>query len=250
MLNFNNNFFSNKMDDKYVEFDYLKNPEILYHDLQPFNKNIEKPSFNLDNIKQKKLIFKISFCPKNSLFSRTKINPILVEEEKDNFLKRKRSKRNRKENKDNIRKKIKRGFLNNALIKNLNSKLKSIGINNYFEKFPQFFASDINQKRNKKMLNLTLGEIFEQKELYKFEKDKGFENYLHNLKVIKSNDLRENEIFKNILGKTFSELYEEYLNSDEFKIDEINRIKKFNIKEDYIRRYIVIAKALIKFFSK
>ena len=52
------------------------------------------------------------------------------------------------------------------------------------------------------------------------------------------------------MGKTFSELYEEYLNSDEFKIDEINRIKKFNIKEDYIRRYIVIAKALIKFFSK
>ena len=99
-------------------------------------------------------------------------------------------------------------------------------------------------------MNLTLREIFEQKELYKFENDKGFENYLHNLKVIKSNDLRENEIFKNILGKTFSELYEEYLDSDEFKIDEINRIKKFNINDDYITRYIVIAKALTKFFSK
>ena len=58
MLNFNNNFFSNKVDDKYVEFDSLKNPEILFHDLQPFNKNIEKPSFDLNNIKQKKLIFK------------------------------------------------------------------------------------------------------------------------------------------------------------------------------------------------
>jgi hypothetical protein len=46
------------VDDKYVEFDSLKNPEILFHDLQPFNKNIEKPSFDLNNIKQKKLIFK------------------------------------------------------------------------------------------------------------------------------------------------------------------------------------------------
>ena len=163
MLNFNNNFFPNKVDDEYYEVGSLINPEILSHDLHRFNQNIIKPSFELNNRKQNKPIFKISFCPKNSLFSKTKINPILEEEGKENFLKRKQTKRNRKEHKDNIRKKIKRGFLNNALIKNLNSKLKSIGINNYFEKFPQFFASDINRKRNKKILNLTLREIFEQK---------------------------------------------------------------------------------------
>ena len=66
------------------------------------------------------------------------------------MLKRKRfmERRPRKENQDNIRKKIKRGFFNSALIKKLNEKLKSIGSRKYFRKFPQHFVSDVNQKRN------------------------------------------------------------------------------------------------------
>ena len=206
----------------------------------------------MNNINKKKLIFKISYCPKNSLFTKTKINPKLFEEEKDkeNFLGRKSSKRNRKEHKDNIRKKIKRGFLNNALINKLNTKLKGIGINNYFEKFPQFLVSDVDRMRNKKILNLTLREILEKQELYINENEKGLENYLHNLEVIKSKEVKENEIFNNILNKTFCELYEEYLNSDEFRIDELSRIKQNIMQDDYIRRYKDIAKNLIKFFSK
>ena len=38
--------------------------------------------------------------------------------------------------------------------------------------------------------------------------------------------LKNNDIFKKILSKTFRGLYEEYLDSDEFNIDEINRLKK------------------------
>ena len=99
-------------------------------------------------------------------------------------------------------------------------------------------------------MNITLREIFEQQELYINENEKGLENYLHNLEVIKSKEIKENEIFNNILNKTFWELYEEYLNSDEFKIDEINWIKQNKIQDDYIMRYKDIANELIKFFSK
>ena len=86
---------------------------------------------------------------------------MILEEKKE---KRKLSpKKTRKEHKDNIRKKIKRGFLNNALTKNLNSKLKEIGINNYFEKFPQFFASDVDRKRNKKNFKFNFTRNFGRK---------------------------------------------------------------------------------------
>ena len=55
-------------------------------------------------------------------------------------------------------------------------------------------------------------------------------------------------MFTKILNKTFSELYEEYLDSDEFKIDEINRLKERKMENNYIRRYKDIAKDLINFF--
>ena len=50
------------------------------------------------------------------------------------------------------------------------------------------------------------------------------------------------------MSKTFKELYEEYLDSDEFNIDEINRLKKSKMENEYIRRYKDIAKDLINFF--
>ena len=81
------------------------------------------------------------------------------------------------------------------------------------------------------------------------ENEKGLSNYSHNLKVVESEEIRENEEFKKILNKSFRELFEEYINSDEFKIEEINRLKKKN-GEEYISKYIYLAKNLIEFFSK
>ena len=68
---------------------------------------------------------------------------------------------------DNIIKKIKTGFLNSALIKKLNEKLKEIGSRLNLEKKKKNFVSDINHKRNNQLLQMTLKEIFEKKELYK-----------------------------------------------------------------------------------
>ena len=193
----------------------------------------------------------ISPQEKPNLFTNTESYSILIKEG-EGMLKRKRfmERRPRKENQDNIRKKIKRGFFNCALIKKLNEKLKSIGSRKYFRKFPQHFVSDVNQLRNKEIFGMTLGEIFCKKELYLPENKEGLNNYLNNLKVIKSEEVEENEVFNKILNKTIRELYEEYLNSEEFKVEEINRLKEKKMKDEYIERYISLARYLIAFFTQ
>ena len=186
---------------------------------------------------------------KESLFIKTDTkSSFSKEDEKLIGKKRLEIRRPRKENKDNMRKKIKRSFLNYALIKKLNDKLKSKGYAKYFEKFPSFFVTDIDRKRNKDILNMSLKEIFEKKELYKYENQKGFSNYLHNLKVVQSEEISENSDLKNIFNKTFSELYIEYINSDDYKIVEINRLKENKMNDEYIKRYIYLSRNLIEFF--
>ena len=217
-------------------------------------KNDEKNSSGCPDAQEKKKYFKVIYPQKYSLFNKTNKLEFNLIAEKDelNLLGNKRLsyRRQRKDNKDNIRTKIKRGFFNSALINKLNDKLKSIGSTKYFMKFPQNFVSDISQKRNKEIVNMTLREIFEKKELYKQENEIGFENYLHNLKVIQSEIIKDNSEFKKILNKTFRELYEEYINSDEFKIVEIGRLKEHKMEDDYIKKYIYLSRELIEFFNQ
>jgi len=177
-------------------------------------------------------------------------NSILVEEENLIGKKRQRSRRPRKEDKDDIRVKIKRAFLNRYLRDRLNMELTNIGSKKYFEKFPKHFASDPNKKRNKEVVNMKLGEIFEKEELYIFENEKGKFNFKQNLKIVHSEEIKKNENFQKLLNKTFGELYEEHLNSDEFKVKEINRLKEKKMGDNYIKRYIELAKNLIEFFSQ
>ena len=202
----------------------------------PINSNDQNDSF--------------SFLELENLLTNSGSKSILVE--KENLLGKKRLKRQRarKEEKDDIRVKIKRAFLNNFLKNKLNKELKSIGSKKYFEKFPKHFSSDPHKKRNKEIINMTLGEIFEKKELYIYENEKGLFNFWQNLKIVQSEEIKKNEKFQNILNKTFRELYEEYLNSDEFKIIEKNRLEKKNLDDDYIKRYINLSENLIEFFSQ
>ncbi len=72
---------------------------------------------------------------------------------------------------------------------------------------------------------------------------------MHNLEVLESEDIKDNEEFKKIFNKTFRELYEEYINSDEFEKDEINRLKKKN-EDEYISKYIYLAKYLLEYFTQ
>ena len=193
------------------------------------------------------------FIPNPQIDSNEKIdlNPSLIElnsfSTQNNSLIEKKRKRKRKNDKDNFRKKIKRRFFNVYLINKLEALRKRIGNKNYFRKFPSDFVCDIDRNRCCKILKMSLRDIFEKEDFYKKEDEVGREKYIHNLKLIQSEEIRKSEEFKILLSKTIYELYEEYLNSDEFKIEEINYLKKKGENDEYIKKYEYLAKNLIKF---
>ena len=205
------------------------------------------------NAQNKKQIFKVNYPDKVSLFTNTEKDNIPDEVKEKKMVKeiiKRKKRRPRKENKDNIRRKIKRGFLNTGVIKKLNQKLKNIGSNLYFMRFPQSFVSDIYRKTNKEVVNMTLAEIFVNKEINTSKNRPDLNNYYHNLKVVNSDEIKKNEEMQKILNMKYCNLFEDYINSDEFKIDEINRLKRKNMNEEFINRYINVSKTFIKFFRQ
>ena len=211
--------------------------------------------FNLDNLTENKIerrhYFQVVYPERDSFLTKTDNISILIKEEgtEKTFLgiKKLHNEKTKKDNQDNMRKKIKRGFFNTFLIKFLNEVLKSIGTNKYFEKFPHNFINDVHQKRNKKIFAMTLEGVFKKEALYSHEKKKGFNNYLHNLDVLKSEKVNENDEIKKTLNKSIRKFYEEYINSVEFKIYEINRLREKEMNDDYIKRYIYLANHFIEF---
>ena len=167
------------------------------------------------------------------------------------FTKKKRKSRKKNDNqylrKDNIREKIKRRFFNVYLINKLEVLRKKIKFKNYFCKFPSFFAKDVKIDRNKKILNITLREIFEKEELYNYENENGLKNYKHNLIIVQTKEIKEDEEFKKILNKTFYELYKEYL--DDFKIEENKNLKNKRENDNYIETYNNLMDNLMEFFK-
>jgi len=152
----------------------------------------------------------------------------------------------RRENMDNIHKKIKTVFFNNFIYNKINEKLKKKKSRLYFVKFPIRFVNDVKRNTNKDIIYFSLLEIISKKELYN---ESNLNNYYHNLKVIENKEALENEELKEILNKKYCELFEEYINSKEFNIDEINRLKNNNFGDVYIKRYIYLAKNFIKYFE-
>ena len=118
--------------------------------------------------------------------------------------------------------------------KNYSQRLSNRNIEYYLEKI---YIYEIHKIKNNKLFTV-----------YNYEDDCGKTKYLHNLKTVQNEEIKKNEEFQKILNKTFRELYEEYINSDEFKIDEINRLKKKN-GDEYIKKYKELAENLIEFFS-
>ena len=251
MSNFKNeiNFSFNKEEDLFNQ----EENSIINNDINYYTFSNEYPFYNdiLDNtiqsFEKKKNIFNVIYPNKIALFTKTEIElpEILIGRKRESERKR------RKYNQDNIRKKIKRGFLS-ILIDKLNKILVSIGISLYFVKLPQSFVSDVVRKTNKEILNLTLEEIFKKEELYKLDKDEDLIKYRHNLDVVNNEEIQGNAEIKNILNKKYYEIYEDYINSKEFKVDEINRLKKNNSEEaddEYIKKYIFLAQHLLEFFE-
>ena len=222
--------------------DFLNILEIAFNDC--FKVNQQKP---MVEHKKRDKIFEVVRPIKALLF--TKLEDDLFKEEENTFMNRKRYKikRSRRENQDNIRKKIKRGFLNNALIPKINMIIKKQGGKFVFEIFKQHFVSDVTRKNNMELFNMTLEEIFRKKELYN---EIELNSYYYNLKLINSKEIQENKELKNILNLKLFKIFEEYINSKELNIDEIKRLKSKNMKDSYIKRYIHLAKNFIKFINE
>lgn len=156
----------------------------------------------------------------------------------------------RKDNTDNIRRKIKSHFIK-RLIKEINKKLKNAGSKYIFKLLPQPFVCNLSKKLNRLTLDLTLKEIFmknfcngnkvKKADLNKYKHNLFVLNYLENNQTIceKSN-------FNKIKNMKYSQIFNEYLSSNEFGLE----ITTLKIKESdkYIKNYIVKARNLLDFF--
>ena len=146
-----------------------------------------------------------------------------------------------------IRVNIKRTFMNLYLLEALNKKLKKAGFITPFSKFPQSFVINVAKDANKILMNMTLKEIFTNEELYKDRK-----NFEHNKAIVEDIVNKGNPELNMILNRKFCCLFEEYLNSEEFGIDEINKLKNTENKNEdyYIEKYVYLAKHFIEFCTQ
>ena len=205
-------------------------------------------------IKGTKDIFEVIYPETTALFKDNNLYEKDLQHEEYNFKKRTKSKQRLKRFKcrDNIRKMIKRRFFNTYLKNALNTKLKNAGYTLFFEYFPQCLAGNVTKNQETTLLNMKLRQFFEKKELYKQKKN--LVNYNHNLKVLEQLKNDKNEIIEAILDKKYIDLFKEYLNSKEFKIDEMNRLKNIankHKKDDYyIEKYKYLANHFIEFCQK
>ena len=75
-------------------------------------------------------------------------------------------------------------------------------------------------------------------------------NYNCNKEIIDNLRKKGNIQLNKIFNMKYRDAFEEYIYSEEFKIDEINRLKrKKNMQDDYIKKYIKTAYNFIEFYS-
>ena len=191
-----------------------------------YNKDIKKRIYDAFNDKNKESLFKVN-----------------NKKRKNNY--------KRKDNSDNIRKKIKARFIK-ALKNAVNEKLKSVGSLYFFNLLPQIFTTNLSKKVNKSVLDLTLKEIFSKNFVNnKKNKNADINKYNHNLVVLKylenKKDICEKSQFNLIKDMKYSDIYKEYLISKEFEM-EISTLIKEKESDKYIKDYINNARNFLNYF--
>ena len=136
---------------------------------------------------------------------------------------------------DNIRLRIIRGFFNKYLITLFHKILLKNKSHLFFEKFPQKFLMKVIKRSNKEIVNMTLEEII--------VKEMGLINMHYNYILMKNSYIKE---LKEVLNKKISDLFQEYLDSNEFNA-EINRLKN-SVDNKYIKQYKYLAEKFIESF--
>ena len=261
-INSNDNYATNPIisslsySDDHGNSENLTSEEFTNYFLKIFSDTIslDEDSEDIDpyllqlNTKHKKKKFEVIYPAKNQ-----QINTEI--EIKYDFTKKIRSKNKqpRFTNWDNIRRVIKRRFVNTYLKNKINMKLKKEGYETFIESFPQEFAANVTKEFNRSIINMTFGQILKTERFYSSKKLYQYKyNYKKNSEIVNSINDGRNSDLKELLNKKFSELFEEYLNSNEFKINEIQRLRNSKKSKDiiYIKKYEHFANNLIEFFTK
>ena len=239
------------LGDLAIANEKLKNTSAFINQITLSETEEEK---NLDqfNKKDQKKIFDVIYPEKNyKILNENEINSNSLDPfESFDFKKKVRSevKQRRFTNQDNMRRVIKRRFTNTYLKNKFNRRLKKAGYKKFIECFPQEFAGNVTREINRSIINMTFGQILTDKSIYSGKKLYQYENNLEIVNLIKKD---QNSDLNEMLNKKFSELFEEYLNSDEFKIGEIQRLLNATKPKsgNYIQKYKYLARNLINFFT-
>ena len=208
------------------------------------NLNYENPFINITKFPQIPIIEPNLFNLKSKLSPKFEIfhffNPKVLENKdtivipekqgkKKLFLTRKK---NRKEMKDNILKKIKSRFFK-TIKKQLKSRLiKSYNFKKDFKFLPQKFICDISKETNKLIWNQTFLQFMEDKSADNINKDL----------ILKA--IQEDKIG----NMTLEEIFNEYLNSREFVNSIPNEKNEKELNQKYIDDYIFYANNFINYY--
>jgi hypothetical protein len=223
-----------------IEFDEINKNAISNKLLNSENKNNDTQS---KKNKTKKLFFKIKHRIQN-LSNTQKVNNML---NKKRQRKKKVYKGTKYMDNYNIKKKLLTHFLNGYICNDNNNIIQKRCIF-CFKIFPQNLIKHfIAKERIKELFNMTLKEIYDKKELYDeknieshFARNSDFLNNLFS--KVEYKDVLEQSGIKEKLGMKISDLFYEYINSDEFK----NDIDGLRIEsgDAYVEKYSKIAKNL------
>lgn len=149
--------------------------------------------------------------------------------------------------KDNISVKIKRSFFNGYLYRKVNYFLKSSKSRKEYKKYGQNFIGDIKKdSRNKELWNSSFENFCLTKD---FCDEKDLEIHKNNLDAIQSVLLKKNEDFQNMLKTPLKDLYKKFIDSNEFKIDEIYHLINQGFSDAYLKKYNDTANNFIERFT-
>ena len=245
-----------------INFDF----NIPSHFNQECSNNLKENDTKLSEnnfLNKKRKLFKIIYPNEFFIFNRggenqnkrNIIDQFLQNEENINNIKNERSHslRTRKENSDNIRKKIKSRFIK-ALKELINRKLKLAGSKKFFDLLPQIFVCNISKDINKIMLDKTFKELFSTNFLFSKKGNfANFKKYKKNIDTLeyleKKKDISEKSNYNCYKNLKFYQIFDEYLRSKEFE-NEIVNLELKGEKNDYICNYIKLAVNLNNFFSE
>ena len=119
----------------------------------------------------------------------------------------------------------------------------------FFDFFPQSFITDVSIINNKSYLNLTMRNLLTKifgtraKDKEKLSINKKVLNYLD-----ENPDIRIKSGIDNFLNSYYKDVIKDYVEGELFEED-IIKLRKEKESEDYIKKYIDIAKNLVEFYE-